>query len=731
MARCPTVKAAIRIAAIATIGTSTEVTLRWLVRPSAAMTPSASQPIRSLTMPTAMVTWPKLRRMKPSSSRIFAITGSDEIDSATAMKRTNAVEVPWPPRKSCGITRPVPRPTRNGSASPPMATAVAGRPSLRTIFRSVSKPVRTSRNATPTQPSALIGAAPSLPCGTNTCAAPGHSLASTDGPSSTPASSSPTTGGCPIRRIAAPSVRATATTTKSCTHIISRACSSSDGRRMSSAIYPRGHAEKTGQIRWLDSRKRVCPARVPGTGSAMPASSTLVAGRYRLGAELGSGGMGVVWEAYDELLHRTVAVKEIRYPIGISDEDREKLARRTLREARAVAAVEDPHAVRVFDIVEQDGRPWLVMELVRGRTLTELLREDGPLPAPEVARIGLALLEALQTAHAAGVLHRDVKPSNVIVGEDGRVALTDFGIATVDSDPTDVTTSGQLVGSPAYMAPERARGEKPTAASDLWSLGATLWTAAEGQPPYDEGSAFATMTKVVSEDPPACIRCDGPLGGVLTALMAREPAGRPTIADARRQLAAAAHASTTAVAAYPTEPLRPSFDRTVALERAVAAQSPVAGQSPVVPPPAVPASGAVPPNRTVPPQERGTRLPLALLAVALLLVAGVIAFVTTRNSGSPAAAAPQPKHSASSKPKSSASNKPSANTSTAGLPSGWHRYTDSGVGWSIGVPPGWRVGPPGSGGFPPEPGRGGGFPEGNQKTPRPAGRGGVGGQEAK
>ena len=165
------------------------------------------------------------------------------------------------------------------------------------------------------------------------------------------------------------------------------------------------------------------------------------------------------------------------------------------------------------------------------------------------------------------------------------------------------------------------------------------------------------MTKVVSEDPPACIRCDGPLGGVLTALMAREPAGRPTIADARRQLAAAAHASTTAVAAYPTEPLRPSFDRTVALERAVAAQSPVASQSPAVPPPAVPANGAVPPTAAVPPQERGTKLPLTLLAVALLLVAGVIAFVTTRNSGSPAVAAPQPKHSApaSSKPKSSAS----------------------------------------------------------------------------
>jgi len=432
----------------------------------------------------------------------------------------------------------------------------------------------------------------------------------------------------------------------------------------------------------------------------MPASSTLVAGRYRLGAELGSGGMGVVWEAYDELLHRTVAVKEIRYPIGISDEDREKLARRTLREARAVAAVEDPHAVRVFDIVEQDGRPWLVMELVRGRTLTELLREEGPLPAAEVARIGLALLDALQTAHAAGVLHRDVKPSNVIVGADGRVALTDFGIATVDSDPTDVTTSGQLVGSPAYMAPERARGERPTAASDLWSLGATLWTAAEGQPPYDEGSAFATMTKVVTEDPPACVRCEGPLGGVLTALMSRDPSARPTIEQARQRLSAAAQAATTPTVAYPTEPLRPSFDRTVALERAVATAAPAAASVPAAA--AAPAATAVapprPPAPVATPGHRSGR-PFLFVALALVLVAGVIAAAValTRNSaagsgsGSPAAAPPQPKHSASASASASPSSKPSAKASTAGLPAGWHRYTDSSVGWSIGVPPGWQV----------------------------------------
>src|SRR5436305_12021696 len=229
-----------------------------------------------------------------------------------------------------------------------------------------------------------------------------------------------------MRRMAAPSSRAAATMMSSCAHIVRRACSSRDGRRMSRPIYPQGHSAQT---------DRVCADRSTGMGSAMSATPTLVAGRYRLGAELGSGGMGVVWEAYDELLHRTVAVKEVRYPLGISDDEREKLARRTLREARAVAAVEDPRALRVFDIVEQDGRPWLVMELVRGRTLTDVIRDQGALAEAEVERIGVALVDALQTAHTAGVLHRDVKPSNVILGEDGRVALPDLGIATVDSDP--------------------------------------------------------------------------------------------------------------------------------------------------------------------------------------------------------------------------------------------------------------------------------------------------------
>ena len=412
-------------------------------------------------------------------------------------------------------------------------------------------------------------------------------------------------------------------------------------------------------------------------GTAMSTTAGLVAGRYRLRAELGSGGMGVVWEAYDELLHRTVAVKEVRYPDGISAQERDKLARRTLREGRAVAAVEDPHAVRVFDIVEQDGRPWLVMELVRGSTLTEVISEQGALAEADVVRIGLALLDALQTAHAAGVLHRDVKPSNVILGDDGRVALTDFGIATVDSDPADVTTSGQLVGSPAYMAPERARGEQPTPASDLWSLGATLWTAAEGRPPYAEGNAFATMTKVCTEDPPDCVRCVGPLGELVGDLMARDPAARPSLEEARRRLAAVGASTKSAVphdqaTPYPTEPLPPSFDRTVALERPAPTASSAPAARALLEQPAAPA-------------RRRRSVPLLAGLFVLLAAAGVVAgFLLTRGTGATPGAAPPPSHRSSPSAKAS-------NSAADGLPSGWRRYTDPSVGWSIGVPPGWRI----------------------------------------
>ncbi|MQA88235.1 MAG: protein kinase, partial [Streptosporangiales bacterium] len=229
---------------------------------------------------------------------------------------------------------------------------------------------------------------------------------------------------------------------------------------------------------------------------APSAGGRLVGGRYRLEEPLGRGGMGIVWRGRDELLGRAVSVKEVLLPPGLSAQEQDVLYRRTLREARAAARLDHPNVVLVYDVVEENGRPWIVMELVRARSLGDVIREDGPLPPHQVAEIGQHVLAALRAAHGAGVLHRDVKPSNVLLADDGRVVLTDFGVAAVEGDAT-LTGSGTLLGSPAYIAPERARGARATAASDLWALGATLYAAVEGRPPHDRGAAMATLTAVV------------------------------------------------------------------------------------------------------------------------------------------------------------------------------------------------------------------------------------------
>jgi serine/threonine protein kinase len=268
------------------------------------------------------------------------------------------------------------------------------------------------------------------------------------------------------------------------------------------------------------------------------AGARVVGGRYEIADELGRGGMGVVWLANDRVLHREVALKEISYPLYLTDDERAVLRERTLREARAAARLEDPHVVAIHDVVEEDGRPWLVMEHVRSRSLQRILEEDGPLSPTQTARVGLDVLSAIEVAHAAGVVHRDVKPANVLVAEDGRACLTDFGIATTTEDAT-LTTQGAVLGSPSYMAPERAHGQRPTPAVDLWSLGATLYTAVEGRTPFDREQPMATLLAVVSDDP-APMRAAGPLAPVLAGLLTKDPAARTTAAEARRQLEAVA-----------------------------------------------------------------------------------------------------------------------------------------------------------------------------------------------
>ncbi|WP_107485828.1 serine/threonine-protein kinase [Streptomyces sp. MUSC 14] len=259
----------------------------------------------------------------------------------------------------------------------------------------------------------------------------------------------------------------------------------------------------------------------------------LLAGRYRLGDVLGRGGMGTVWRADDETLGRTVAVKELRFPSNIDEEEKRRLITRTLREAKAIARIRNNSAVTVFDVVDEDDRPWIVMELVEGKSLAEVIREDGLLEPKRAAEVGLAVLDVLRSAHREGILHRDVKPSNVLIAEDGRVVLTDFGIAQVEGDPS-ITSTGMLVGAPSYISPERARGHKPGPAADLWSLGGLLYAAVEGTPPYDKGSAIATLTAVMTE-PLEEPKNAGPLRDVIYGLLTKDPAKRLDDAGARSE----------------------------------------------------------------------------------------------------------------------------------------------------------------------------------------------------
>jgi serine/threonine protein kinase len=320
----------------------------------------------------------------------------------------------------------------------------------------------------------------------------------------------------------------------------------------------------------------------PTNGRAAPGA--LIGGRYTLRAAVGHGGMGTVWRAADTLLRRDVAVKEVVLPAGLAPSDRSSMYERTMREARAAAALQHPAVVQVYDVVQENGRPWIVMELLEARSLADMVIEDGPVAARVVAKIGIALLGALEVAHAHGVLHRDVKPANVLICSDGRCVLTDFGVARM---PTDIqlTTPGMVLGSPHFISPERAMGSEFGPPSDLFSLGVTLYTAVEGRPPFDKGDPIETMHAVV-EDPPAPTVRAGVLAEVLMGLLEKDPAQRIDVPAARtilRQLLAGPLASK-APAHLMTDPYS-----------VVPSQRPPATPRPVSPPPA-PAAGNPPPT---------------------------------------------------------------------------------------------------------------------------------------
>ncbi|MFD0685064.1 serine/threonine-protein kinase [Actinomadura fibrosa] len=249
----------------------------------------------------------------------------------------------------------------------------------------------------------------------------------------------------------------------------------------------------------------------------------VLATRYRLVSEIGQGANGTVWRGHDELLDRAVAIKELRLPEDLSEDDRVVFYRRTLREARAPAQLRTHSIVEVYDVVIEQGRPWIVMEMIEAPNLEQLIERSGPLPPERVAHIGRRLLDALNTAHKAGIVHRDLKPSNVLLDGD-RVVLTDFGLA-FSSGSASLTKTGHFMGSPAYVAPEVAAGEKATPRSDLWSLGATLYAALEGRPPFERDNVMATLSALANESTPAPQNA-GALAPVITGLLEKNPTRR-------------------------------------------------------------------------------------------------------------------------------------------------------------------------------------------------------------
>ncbi|WP_031486177.1 serine/threonine-protein kinase [Streptomyces bicolor] len=345
-------------------------------------------------------------------------------------------------------------------------------------------------------------------------------------------------------------------------------------------------------------------------------SERVIAGRYRLLSPLGEGGMGTVWRARDELLHREVAVKEVRAPHGLPAPEVERMYARLEREAWAAARVANRNVVTVYDVATQDGRPWIVMELVRGISLAELLDAEGPLSPQRAAHIGAEVLAALRAAHEAGVLHRDVKPANVLMSNDGRVVLTDFGIAMVEGSSA-LTMTGEVIGSPEFLAPERALGRTPGPESDLWSLGVLLYAAVEGNSPFRQDTPLSTLRAIVDDELPPPHRA-GPLAPVIEGLLRKDPAERLSADRAEQDLRIIGAGGTPRADTGRASPYTP----TVA---AFPAPSRTAPTAPVPPPtPTRPVTGPGAPAATTAPvrPDRNRRAATALIAgVAALALA--------------------------------------------------------------------------------------------------------------
>ncbi|MFE1292595.1 serine/threonine-protein kinase [Streptomyces sp. NPDC058751] len=388
--------------------------------------------------------------------------------------------------------------------------------------------------------------------------------------------------------------------------------------------------------------------------------------------------MGRVWRARDEVLHRAVAVKELTAALYVAESDLARLLARTHAEARAAARINHSAVVTIHDVLEHDNRPWIVMELVEGNSLADEVKERGRIEPAEAARIGLWVLRALCAAHAAGVLHRDVKPGNVLLSTDRRVLLTDFGIAQVEGDTT-ITRTGEIVGSVDYLAPERVRGHDPGPAADLWALGATLYTAVEGRSPFRRTSPLGTMQAVVEEEPAEPVNA-GVLGPVLAALLRKDPGERPSAEQAERMLAEAAEGrlSGEAQSYVPTRPTGQAGPAGYATpEAGTGTRAQTASATPYQPVTIGPAPA--------PSKRHRLRTFAVVVALAAVVGGGVAIALQHFGTGGPGG----PGDSASGSSTRSADPEPSGKGGQGAVPDGWKRHDDP-VGFSVSLPKGWK-----------------------------------------
>ena len=386
--------------------------------------------------------------------------------------------------------------------------------------------------------------------------------------------------------------------------------------------------------------------------SPVDANERQIADRYVLRAPLGRGGMGSVWLADDTVLKREVAIKEIVFPTGLSISELHALRARAMREARAAAGLSSPAVVTIFDVIQEEDHGYIVMEFVRAPTLAQVVDAEGPVAPERAAGIGLDICAALHAAHDKGIIHRDVKPANVMIPDGGRAKLADFGIASVKDDPK-ITATGIVLGSPQFMAPEQASGAATGPKTDLWALGATLYFAVEDDLPFDRGETIPTLAAVV-HDPPRPMNRAGPLEPTIEALLEKDPDHRPDAEALRREL-----------------------------ER-------VAGAAPA-PAPAEPEIEIIPatPRPAAPRPHRRLAIGPIVALVLLLIAAAAIAFLVTRDDepGTGPRADRSPERSTGA---------PDGGDDDAGgggatVPASWTTYEDAAGGFTIDHPPDWDI----------------------------------------